>query len=131
MVIVRRLFLLLIALCIPAQPGAAGEADAVIPAVPTAGMITMVDLGADKCTPCKLMAPILEEVRNEYAGRASIIFIDVWKHRDQVQRFQLRAIPTQIFYDQEGREKHRHVGFMDKKSIVKILRELGVPARDA
>lgn len=106
---------------------AADTASTGIPPVPTPGRVTMVDLGADKCIPCKMMAPILEELRNEYDGRASIIFIDVWKHREQAQRFGIRAIPTQIFYDKEGKEVGRHVGFMDKKSIVEMFKTLGVP----
>jgi len=89
-------------------------------------MVTMVDLGADKCIPCKLMAPILAELQKEYAGRASIIFIDVWKHHDQVERFGISAIPTQIFFDAGGREVHRNVGFMDKKRIVDVLTKMGV-----
>jgi thioredoxin 1 len=87
----------------------------------------MVDLGAHKCIPCKMMAPIIKELQKEYTGRASIIFIDVWEHRDQARRFGIRSIPTQIFYDKAGREVRRHVGFMDKKSIVAIFEQLGVP----
>jgi thioredoxin 1 len=95
--------------------------------VPTPGLVTMVDLGATKCIPCKMMAPIIEELQKEYAGRASIIFIDVWEHNEQVDRFGIRAIPTQIFYDKTGREVERHVGFLDKKSIVAAFEKLGVP----
>ncbi|MGB8425892.1 MAG: thioredoxin family protein, partial [Desulfobacterales bacterium] len=95
--------------------------------VPTPGLVTMVDLGANKCIPCKMMAPIIEELKKEYAGRASIIFIDVWEDREQVDRFGIRAIPTQIFYDKTGREVERHVGFLDKKSIVATFEKLGVP----
>jgi len=86
-----------------------------------------VDLGANKCIPCKMMAPIIEELKREYAGRASIVFIDVWEHNEQVARFGIRAIPTQIFYDKTGREVERHVGFLDKKSIVATFEKLGVP----
>jgi thioredoxin 1 len=93
---------------------------------PAAGRVTMIDLGATECIPCKMMAPILEELKKEYAGRADIIFIDVWKNRDAARKYGIRAIPTQIFYDAEGREVHRHTGFMDKKSIVEILTRLGV-----
>ena len=89
-------------------------------------MVTLLDLGANKCVPCKMMAPILEELKKEYAGLASIIFIDVWEHNDQVKRFGIRAIPTQIFYDETGKEIRRHVGFMDKKSIVAVFDKLGV-----
>ncbi|RJQ70823.1 MAG: thioredoxin [Desulfobacteraceae bacterium] len=98
-----------------------------MPSVPTPGLVTMVDLGAHKCIPCKMMAPIIEELQKEYAGRASIIFIDVWEHREQAQRFGIRGIPTQIFYDQTGKEYGRHVGFLDKKSIQTIFEKLGVP----
>ena len=87
----------------------------------------MVDLGAHKCVPCKMMAPIIAELQEEYAGRASIVFIDVWEHREQAQRFGIRGIPTQIFYDKQGKEIKRHVGFLDKKSIVAMFDELGVP----
>ena len=98
-----------------------------IPPVPTPNLVTMVDLGAHKCTPCKMMAPIIAELQEEYAGRASIIFIDVWEHREQAQRFGIRSIPTQIFYDKQGKEIKRHVGFLDKKSIVAVFNELDVP----
>jgi thioredoxin 1 len=84
-------------------------------------------LGAKKCIPCKMMAPILEELQEEYAGLASIVFIDVWEHREQAQRFGIRGIPTQIFYDTQGKEIKRHVGFLDKKSIVAMFDKLGVP----
>ena len=96
--------------------------------VPVKGKVTMVDIGAKKCIPCKMMAPIMEELEKEYqdTGKAAIIFIDVWENRDQGQKFGIRAIPTQIFYDKEGKEVSRHEGFMDKKEIVSRLEKLGV-----
>lgn len=97
--------------------------------IPSPGMVTMVDLGAHKCIPCKMMAPIIAELQKEYTGRASIIFIDVWENRDQAQRFGIRGIPTQIFFDAEGKEVSRHLGFLDKPSIVKTLDQLGVPQK--
>ncbi|MFO8083440.1 MAG: thioredoxin family protein [Desulfobacterales bacterium] len=92
----------------------------------TSGLVTMIDLGADECIPCKMMAPILEELEKEYKGRADIIFIDVWKNPDQAKKYRIRAIPTQIFFDADGKEVQRHIGFMDKKRIVEILSKLGV-----
>ncbi len=109
---------------VSASAGDAGAAD--IPEVPTKGRVTMVDLGAHKCIPCKMMAPIIAELQKEYADRASIVFIDVWEHREQAQKFGIRGIPTQIFFDKQGKEVSRHVGFMDKKSIVATLDKLGV-----
>ncbi|MDY6881299.1 MAG: thioredoxin family protein [Desulfatiglans sp.] len=127
-------FLLIIAVaaCWLVEIALAGDPKtASIPAVPTPGLVTMVDLGAHKCIPCKMMAPIIAELQKEYHGRASIIFIDVWEHRDQGKRFGIRAIPTQIFYDKEGKEVGRHVGFLDKKSIVATFKKLGVPEERA
>ena len=94
--------------------------------IPVKNMVTMLDIGADKCIPCKMMAPILKELEEEYQGKAAIIFIDVWKRPEQAQKFRIRAIPTQIFYDKGGNEAQRHEGFMDKKAIVEVLERLGV-----
>jgi thioredoxin 1 len=107
---------------------AAASADPAIDfsTLPVKGMVTMIDLGAKKCIPCKMMAPILEKMEKRYEGRAAIVFIDVWEHRNQASRFGIRAIPTQIFYNAEGKEISRHVGFMSEADIVKTLGRLGV-----
>ena len=89
-------------------------------------MVTMVDLGAKKCIPCKMMAPIIEELVREYQGRAAVLFIDVWENPDAAPKFGVRAIPTQIFYDAQGKEISRHEGFMDKASIVAVFQQQGV-----
>ena len=93
---------------------------------PAPGKVTMIDLGATECVPCKMMAPIIEELKKEYAGRADILFIDVWKNPAQAKKYGIRAIPTQIFFDADGKEVHRNTGFMDKKRIVAVLTRLGV-----
>ena len=89
-------------------------------------MVTMVDLGAKKCVPCKMMAPILEELEAEYENRAAIVFIDVWENPKAGKEYGIRSIPTQIFYDADGQEVFRHVGFFDKAGIVEELKRLGV-----
>ncbi|MFH2066887.1 MAG: thioredoxin domain-containing protein [Pseudomonadota bacterium] len=92
----------------------------------TPGRVTMIDLGATSCIPCKMMAPIIEELKKEYAGKADIIFIDVWKDPAPAKKYGIRAIPTQIFFDAQGREFFRHTGFMDKKQIIEVLSRMGV-----
>ena len=94
--------------------------------IPLKGKVTMVDLGAKACIPCKLMAPILDKLKKVYDGKAAIIFIDVWQHRDQVGRFGIRAIPTQIFFNKNGKEVYRHMGFMTEAAIIKQLKKMGV-----
>ena len=94
--------------------------------LPVKGTVTLIDLGAKKCIPCKMMAPILEKMEKVYKGKAAVVFIDVWEHREQAQRFRIRAIPTQIFYDKNGKEVYRHVGFLAEKDIVAQLEKMGV-----
>lgn len=104
----------------------AGEATAVPSELPVKGMVTMIDIGAKKCIPCKMMAPILEELEKEYKGMAAIVFIDVWQNPEEGKKYRIRSIPTQIFYDREGKEVYRHEGFFEKASIVARLEQLGV-----
>jgi len=94
--------------------------------VPVKGMPTMVDLGANECIPCKMMVPIMEKVKKKYQGKAAVIFIDVWKENEPAKRFRIRAIPTQIFFDKEGKEVFRHEGFMGEADIDRIFRKMGV-----
>ena len=94
--------------------------------VPVKGMVTMVDLGAGECIPCKMMAPILKKLEKRYAGRAAVVFLDVWKDQAPARHFGIRAIPTQIFFDKKGREVYRHEGFLREEAIVRRLKDMGV-----
>ena len=94
--------------------------------VPVKGMVTMVDLGARACIPCKMMAPILEKLEKVYAGRAAVVFFDVWKDQAPAKRFGIRTIPTQIFFDKDGREVYRHEGMLSEEEIVRRFQEMGV-----
>ena len=99
--------------------------DAANPATPVA-LPRLVDLGADKCIPCKMMAPILEDLKTTYAGQLQVDFIDVWKNPDAGGQYGIRVIPTQIFFDAEGKELFRHEGFYAKEDILAKWKELGV-----
>jgi thioredoxin len=94
--------------------------------VPVKDMVTMVDLGAKTCIPCKLMAPIMEKLEKDYKGQAAIVFLDVSKEPDLAKRFGISVIPTQIFYDKQGKEVFRHTGFMSEEAIVTQLKKMGV-----
>ena len=86
----------------------------------------LVDLGADKCVPCKMMAPILEELKTEYAGRFTVVFIDVWKNTEAGKEYGIKVIPTQIFFAADGTELFRHEGFFGREDILAKWRELGI-----
>lgn len=91
-----------------------------------AGKPTVIDLGARTCIPCKKMAPILEGLSKEYQGKANVLFIDVREDSAAGDRFKVRMIPTQIFFNAQGKEVNRHIGFMDKADLVKELKTAGV-----
>jgi len=86
----------------------------------------VVDLGADKCKACKDLAPILEQLRKEYEGRVVVDFMDVWKNPEAGKPYKIRVIPTQVFFDAEGKEVWRHEGFLPKADFVAKFAELGV-----
>jgi thioredoxin 1 len=86
----------------------------------------LVDLGADKCIPCKMMAPILEEIKTTYNGKLQVDFVDVWKNPDEGKKSGISIIPTQIFYDASGKELYRHEGYFSKEDILAKWKELGV-----
>ena len=94
--------------------------------VPVKGMVTMIDLGAKKCIPCKMMAPILEKLEKVYAARAAVVFFDVWEDPAPAKRFGIRTIPTQIFFDKDGKEVYRHEGFLSEEEIVRRFKDMGV-----
>ena len=108
------------------EPAATASANTKTPAETTANLPRMVDLGADKCIPCKLMAPILEEMKKDYAGTINVEFIDVWKNPDKAKEYGISIIPTQIFYDATGKELFRHEGFYSKEDILGKWKEFGI-----
>lgn len=110
-------------LCLTAATIASGApANAALP--------RLVDLGAGKCIPCKLMKPVLEELTKEYSDQFRTVFIDVWENKEAGAPYNIRIIPTQIFYDAAGKELFRHEGFYSKKDILAKWKELGVPIRE-
>ncbi len=122
------IFLLLLFFILTGTCFAGAQSDASIPAIgekAPANLPRLVDLGADRCIPCKMMAPILEELRKEYVGKLEVEFIDVWKNPDKAAAYGVRMIPTQIFYDGAGKELARHSGFIGKEDILNQWRKLG------
>ncbi len=93
---------------------------------PNPGLPRLVDLGADKCIPCKMMAPILAELKTDFAGKLDVEFIDVWKSPDAGATYGVDVIPTQIFYSASGEELRRHTGFIGREDILATWKELGV-----
>lgn len=94
--------------------------------VPLNGVPTLVDIGARSCVPCEMMAPILQKIEKRYAKKAFVVYIDAKHFPIEVRRFELKGIPTQIFYDARGKEVYRHLGFMSEAAIVSQFKKMGI-----
>lgn len=125
-------FALAAAVCIVVVVKRSGEADSTpagdgrSPDAQSEGLPTLIDLGAKTCIPCKMMAPMLEELRKEYAGRLIVTFLDIDENPAFISQYKIRVKPTQIFYGASGKELFRHEGFYSKDDILGKFREFGV-----
>lgn len=113
------------------------------------GLPIIIDFGADSCDPCKEMAPVLKELNAELRGKAIIKFVDVWKYPEAAEGYPLSLIPTQMFFDKDGKpytpsdpavlgmtmyqsnETNEHVftmheGGMTKAQLLDVLKEMGL-----
>jgi len=86
----------------------------------------LLDFGRGKCIPCKKMAPILQELSEEYKDRVIIKIIEIDQEKELTRVNQIRLIPTQIFFDSNNKEISRHEGFMYKEEIKKVFEKMGV-----
>jgi hypothetical protein len=73
-----------------------------------------------------MMAPILDELKINYTGKLDVQFIDVWADPEAGKSYNIKIIPTQIFYDAAGKELFRHEGFFSKEDILAKWKEFGV-----
>jgi thioredoxin 1 len=110
----------------PAASVSTGTTTATVAPVATARLPKLLDLGATRCIPCKMMAPILEKLKKEYDGRLEVEFIDVWVNPDAAKQYKIEMIPTQIFYSSTGKELFRHVGFYGREDILAKWKDLGI-----
>ena len=109
----------------PATPAATTASAVPAPAVEKPPLPKLVDLGSDTCIPCKKMAPILDELKAEFAGRFDVEFINVRKEQRKANAYGLSVIPTQIFLDADGNQLLRHAGFFSRADILAAWKELG------
>jgi thioredoxin 1 len=87
----------------------------------------LVDFWAEWCGPCKMLAPVLDEIATEQSHRVKVAKVNVDQHPALAARFGIQAIPTLLFFA-DGKVRHRTVGAMGKKAIVAKLEELLVAA---
>ena len=90
------------------------------------GKPSLIDFGSTGCRPCAMMAPILEDLKKKHEGKANVLFVHVGEEQVLAARYGIKSIPVQVFFDKDGKEVFRHVGFFPQAEIEKKLTELGV-----
>ncbi|MEK7354953.1 MAG: thioredoxin [Bdellovibrionota bacterium] len=95
------------------------ESDVIKGSVPV-----LVDFWAEWCGPCKALAPKLEEIAGELAGKAKIVKVDVDANPDSAAKYGVRGIPTLVLF-KDGKEVGRLVGNQPKDAIVTMLKSFG------
>ncbi|OPZ03928.1 MAG: Thioredoxin [candidate division BRC1 bacterium ADurb.BinA364] len=81
------------------------------------GIPSLIDFGSTGCTPCDMMAPILDEMKIDYADRMNVEFIHVGEKRILAARYGIQSIPVQILFDKDGKEVWRHTGYIPRDQI--------------
>lgn len=116
--------------CCGTSPQSASQSQSAVHFAPASivgqGKPVLLELGADKCIPCKMMVPVLKELSEQYPQQFTVAFHDVWKDPTPGEKYNLNIIPTQIFFDEDGKELFRHEGFFAKDDILAKWKELGV-----
>ena len=90
------------------------------------GKPSLVDFGSKGCRPCDMLAPILETLKKKYDGQANVLFVSVVQDQILAARYGIESIPVQIFFDKDGKEVFRHVGFFPQEEIEKQMAKMGV-----
>ena len=80
----------------------------------------LIDFWADWCGPCKVIAPLIDEVASEYAGRLTVMKLDLEKNPNTAQKFGVRSIPTLMLF-KDGAVQAQKVGIMSKKDLTEFL----------
>ena len=93
-------------------------------ASPVQSRPALYDFGMGKCVSCQEMEKILEGVKSKYGSQVEVRLVYVDKEKDLFKQYQIIAVPTQVFLDNQGREVDRHLGPFPEAELVKKLKDL-------
>lgn len=82
--------------------------------------VQLVDFWATWCGPCKMIAPVLEELAADYAGKADILKLDVDENPSTAAKYEVMSIPTLIVF-KDGQPVDKVVGFQPKENLAEVL----------
>lgn len=90
----------------------------------TKGKVVLVDFWASWCTPCRMMAPVLNDVASELNGNSHVGKVDIQQYQSLANQFKVRSIPTLILL-KNGKEVNRFVGIKSKDFLLKEIAKVG------
>ena len=90
----------------------------------TKGKLVLVDFWADWCAPCRMMAPILNDVASELNDKSHVGKVDIQQFQSLANQFKVRSIPTLILF-KNGKEVNRFVGIKSKDFLLKEIAKVG------
>lgn len=89
--------------------------------VPDNGKPTVIDFNAVWCGPCRMMAPVFERMASKYGDEVNFVSIDIDENQDLAAKYQVQAVPTFVFLDEDGKESYRIKGAMEETEFDKIV----------
>ena len=104
-------------------PAVTGLTQDVVQQAMQIGKPTVAEFGANACAACREMKPVLEALRREHGERITVVDVDViaQKEAGYIRRYGIQLMPTQVFFDAQGRETGRHMGTISAEEILARL----------
>lgn len=83
----------------------------------------LVDFAAEWCGPCKRLAPVIEELAQDFQGKAKVAHVDVDESKDSASQFNIMSVPTILFF-KDGQQVDQLVGLVPKQSLAEKINSL-------
>jgi len=90
------------------------------------GKPVLLEFSSYYCRPCREMMPILEQLDKEYPSVFTVALADIWQKEKLAEQYKISVVPTQVFFDGQGKELFRHKGFYPAEQILAKWKELGI-----
>ena len=85
------------------------------------GKPTIAEFGSDTCHTCQEMAQVLQQLEQDYGEQLSVAHVNIVKEPEYTKTYRIMLMPTQVFFDAEGKETGRHMGALTEQEILQAL----------